>query len=185
MDSERKSGWELVRELLMHEERKRIERLKAKYLQARLDRNLVYVLCGRLTCGTRLARLHRFELDDESREAMRGQVLADIDNPYEFNIIAFLPGWAPQKDRTWEKSRRAQQRESKGGTAVNRRYPERIAQIGINSVKNSDLISLPAIARCPNRDCGWINVLLSENVHAEQLTLIPQAGDELLRFDVG
>ena len=124
-------------------------------LEARLDKEHQYVICGRTECGARMAyAAPRF----------------GDDGPQSSGVIQFLPGWAPTDKGIWKLSRYASLRLRRGQTSKLRKYPEGDG-ISHNDVMDNPYEVLPVRAKCPT--CGFMNLVLAEKVLAKLVGLIP------------
>ena len=106
-------------------------RFDVTWVRARLDKSGTYVLCGRVDCGSRLARVARFTEVDRARAYGRYVGTGIWTNLIDH--IHFLPGWAPEPttafpsegtDFIWEFSINARKRDRSGRAPALRRYPK-------------------------------------------------------------
>ncbi len=137
-----------------------------RYNNARLDKSGSYVLCGRPSCGTRLAQFMDFARHFARYELQARRLGNDV--------IAFLPGWAPttRTCELWKVSSYARRRGERGLKPKLRRYPGLQWKFGIDDDPIlTELKELPVAAICPS--CGMTNAILPGLVHANFVLPVP------------
>ena len=146
-------------------------------LQVRLKKTRDYVLCGRISCRPRFARVVRFTEVDRARAFsyyVRTGIWTNL-----VDHIQFLPGWAPERttafpsegpDFIWRFSTNARKRVGSGRGPALRRYPKRQGHIIHNDVMDPSFVSLPTRAVCPR--CHQENAIVAEAVGVGQLLLL-------------
>ncbi len=123
------------------------------HLRARLNKEGNYLVCGRINCGARFAEVGE-------------------------DLIRFLPGWAPRRDKVWELSTHAKNKirrrmfEGRELRPKLRRYPKNGGVRSGNDVMDdlNPMVNLPVVVVCPT--CGFLNSVRSEEVSGPMVSTL-------------
>ncbi len=138
--------------------------MDAPQLMARLNSAGTYVACGITGCRTKLAAVFRLTTAEDMGNAGLG-------GEPPVNIIRFLPGWAPRKDRVWAFSEYAKHRKYWGKSVKLRRYPDNDGLGPPHAVMDRHYAELPALAKCPK--CGFPNLVTTDQLDVALLYRVP------------
>ena len=138
--------------------------MEAPQLMARLNSAGTHVMCGITGCRTRLAAVYRLTTAEDMENAGLGG-----DPP--INIIRFLPGWAPRRDRVWVFTEYAKDRRNSGRSVKLKRYPNNDGLGPPHAVMDSHYDSLPTRAKCPK--CGFPSLVTTDQLDVSLLYRVP------------